>query len=351
MATLQAQDIADVVSSTLRELNKGKLSQVAQSLQRYEVVSRWFRRDQRMITGGYGIQQAVMTKLDENAADHVGLFEEDTINVADLLVLMQVDFVHAQTKWAYDVREMMMNRSSAKIVDLVKARETGAFIKLADKLEAAAWADRATTNTKDPNGIPHYCVYNATTGFNGSVPTGHTTVAAIDPTVHTNWKNYTAQYTDVTKGDLIKLMRTAHRKIQFFSPLTTSGDTAARLADRYRIYLNETTISSIEDLGTAQNDNLGADIASMDGRMVFKGHPMIWIPYLDDNAASGSDPVYMIDTKSIFPAILAGNFFRQTGPKEAAKQHNVMEVFKDITYQYVCINRRALALIATADPF
>lgn len=350
MATLQAQDILDITASTLRDLRHPdkKAKQIAQTLQRYEVMSHWFRADRVLLDSGYGISRVLMNKLDETAADHVGLYEEDTVNVQDLLVTLNVDWVHAQTKWAFDVREMMMNTGSAQIVDKVEAQEEGAVIQLAEKLEVAGWSLPAAASTKLPWSIPYYCVYNATTGFTGAAPTGFTQVAGITPSSTNNWQNYSFNYTTANKADLIKKMRTAHRKIGFISPkdkqqFRTDGR-------RYRIYVNETTISNIEDLVTAQNENLGFDLAVMDDQAVFRRHAWVWVPYLDDNMASGSNPVYMIDLDAFYPAVLRGNFFRQSGPTKSPKQHNVFETFRDISYQHVCVNRRALAIGAMSDP-
>lgn len=347
MAILQAEDINDIVNGTLRKLNKGKLRQIAQALQRYPVMKTWFRKDRIVLGDGYGIQHDLLDKLDETAADHVALFEEDNVAVPDVLSQLRVDWVHARTQWSYDVREPSMNRGESKIVDVVRARETAAMIKLADKLEAAAWSVPSASNRKTPYGIPYYVVYNSTDGHEGLAPTGFTTVANINPTNNTKWRNYSATYVNVTYDDIVKLMRTAHRKCGFTPPV--EGQSPHKMP-RYRIYMDETTISDFEDVSRQQNDNLGPDVAKMDDTSVFKKIPLVWIPYLDDNMTSGSNPVYMIDHACFYPAVLGGHFFRRTGPQTSANSHNVKEVFRDITYQYVCIDRRPQAVIAKSDP-
>jgi hypothetical protein len=349
MAVLQAEAIADIVASTLRELNKGKLRQIAQTLQKYEVMKRWFRKDRIIVESGYGIQHSLMTKLDDNAADHVGLFEEDNVNVVDHLENLTVDWVHARTQWAYDIRENSMNSGVARIQKLTKVREAGSMIKLADKLEAAAWAVPPSSNRKTPFGIPYYVVYSATTGFNGTTPSGYTTVAGINPSTTTAWANYTAQYTTLSYDDAVDKMRTAHRKMGFESPVDIA-DFRGNKGRRYRIYVDEPTIADFEDTSRSQNDDLGPDVAVMDDQAVFKKIPIVWVPYLDDNMASGSNPIYMIDLNSFYPAVKKGHVFRKTGPIRAAKQHNVYENFTDLTYQFVCVDRRCQGLIAKSDP-
>jgi hypothetical protein len=348
MATLQAGDIADMVIATLHKYMPG-FHQITQDLQDYEMMGRWLKGDAVKVGSGQGIREQLLAKR-IGAARHVGLYEEDDVNVGDHLAQLTVPWVHAETKWGYDVRETFMNKGPEEICNMVFARETAAEIDLAEELEERSWAYPTTTQDEYPYGLPYYVVYNATTGFNGGLAGSHTTKAGVNITTYPKYKNYTAQYTNLTKADLIKKMRTAHRKIRFKSPVGIQEFRGAK-GNRFRIYVDETTISGIEDLGTAQNDNLGPDIAQMDGTMVFKGHPIVWVPYLDDNAASGSNPVYMIDHTAFKVVVLRENYMRRTGPQRAAKQHNVYEVFRDLSYNFCCTNLRSCALIAKSDPF
>ena len=147
-------------------------------------------------------------------------------------------------------------------------------------------------------------VKNASTGFNGGAPSGHTTVAGVNLTETPNYKNYTAQYTNVNRTDLIKKMRTAHRKIRFKSPISINDYRNGR-GDRYRIYTTESVLSSLEDEGFAQNENLGRDIAQLDNTIVFRNHPVIWVPKLDSDTQA---PVYMIDHSQSFMRYQVANF-------------------------------------------
>lgn len=113
----------------------------------------------------------------------------------------------------------------------------------------------------------------------------------------------------------------------------------------YRIYVNEATISSMEDIGEAQNENLGRDLASMDETMTFRKHPIIFTAKLD---ADSTNPVYMLDFSQIYPVVLAGDVFRETGPNQAPNQHNVRNVFIDLSWNLVCYDRRRQAVLNTA---
>ena len=353
MATIQADNIADLVAGTLKDLGKPKFQQIAQEIQDYEVFPRWFKKDKVLLDSGIGIQRNLMNRTQGNAR-HVGLYQTDITNVRDAIDQLTVPWRHAETSYAMDVREVMMNKGDALIFNIIEPRRDGAMIDLVQLLEDYAWSSPGSSSDNLlPYGLPYWVVKNATTGFNGGAASGHTTVAGVSLTDSPTFKNYTALYTNKTKADLITKMRTAHRKIRFKSPVAGS-DYSKAAADKYRIYVNETTIAGFEDVGEAQNENLGRDIASVwggdvskgrEGGIMFRGNPLVWVPKLD---ADTSDPVYMIDHGCFMPYVMKENFMRETVIKPSQDQHNVVKIFIDLSYNYVCVNRRGNAVLATS---
>ena len=100
----------------------------------------------------------------------------------------------------------------------------------------------------------------------------------------------TGAYGSVSKDDLIRKMRTAHRKTKFRSPV--SHDTPKQGGMQNGIYTNSDVIGLVEEILEAQNMNLGNDVASKDGKACFKSSPLVYVPYLDNDS---TDPVYMLD--------------------------------------------------------
>jgi hypothetical protein len=347
MPTLQDTEILDLVEGTLYNLGPPRFQQIAQEIQGYEVMSKWLKKDKVTEDHGIGIQRALMTKL-AGAARHIGLAEVDNVDVADLMDNVQIPWRHAETHWAFERREALMNRGKALIFKIIKPRRCGAMIDLAAELEEKAWASPGASNTTDPYGIPYWVVSNSSTGFNGGAPSGHTTVGGINPTTETKWKNYTGTFAAVTKTDLVAKLRTAHRKIRWRSPVNIQEFRSGRSGGRLRLYTDEANIQDFEDIGEAQNENLGRDIASMDETITFRKHPIIWVPYLDDNSPVSSNPVYMIDHAVFFPVVLAGDFLRESKPAIKADQHNVFVVFVDLSYNFLCIDRRRNAVLYKA---
>ena len=346
MAVLVASDIADLVAGTLRDLGPMRFQQIAQSLQYYEVFSKWFRKDRVSFDSGIGIQRTLMNKIDSAASKHVGLNAIDSVTIPDVLDQLTVDWRHAQTSWAIIYQtDILMNRGKSLILNIVKPRRAAALLGLVEAIEDAAWGTAPSATDKVlPYGVQYWITESASTGFNGSYPSGHTTVGGVNLTDSPNFQNYTFRYAAVTKSDLVKKLRTMHRKIRFRSPVTID-DYRGATGDRYRLYTNETVISGLEDLGEGQNENLGRDIASMDGTITFRKNPIIWVPKLDERT---DDPVYMLDHSSFYPVILKGDYLRESQAIQAPAQHNLYQIFTDLTYNYLCLDRRRNGVGTTA---
>ncbi len=361
MPTLTSSDIVDFVAGTLAHLGPPKFQQIAQNLQEYEVMGKWLKKDRVVFEDGNGIQRNLMSKLSNQAA-HVGLLDKDTYDIPDLMDQLNVPWRHAQSKWGFVYQtDILMNRGRSLVFNVIEPRRADALISLAEELEAKAWAAPTASNKTDPYGVPYWIVYNATDGFTGGTPSDHTTVGGVSLTDSPNFKNYSATYTNVTKADLIKTMRTGHRKIGWKSPISME-DYRSGKGQRLQLYTNESRIAALEDIGEAQNENLGRDIASVQGasnsnpdigqvdmQLVFRRHPIFWVPQLDDTSVftACSNPVYMIDHSTFFPYVLKGDYLREGEPTPVPNQHNVFRVFVDLSYNYLNIDRRRNAVFAT----
>lgn len=356
MAALDAKSISDLVAGTLDDLGRMKFQQIAQDLTHYEVMGKWLKRGKVYYEDGIGIQKNLMTKL-SNQAEHTGLLDTDDADIPDLMSQLTVPWRHAQTKWAFIYQEVLMNQGKSLVFNVIKPRRADAMISLAKELEAKAWASPGVNNVTEPYGIPYWVVPNATEGFNGGLPGSHTTKGGIDPSVDTNFKNWTNTYTNVTKADLITSMRKGHRNVRWISPVTIE-DYRGSLGEQCRVYTDETRITAFEDLGEGQNENLGRDVAPAGGAndvkfvdftVTFRKHPIIWVPYLDDSGfTAATNPVYMIDHSVFNPVCLRGDFLRESPPEKAPNQHNVFRVFVDLSYNYITYDLRRHAVFVTS---
>ena len=349
MATLTPEDIADLVVAAQRELGKMRITEIATDLQEHVAMSRLLTKKRTTFDSGRAIQFNLLTEADENARN-VGLFAVDNVNQKDGAKVGVVQWRHTTTGYAFDRRQVSMNRGDAKVVDFVKLKRFQQLIGLSSLMESNFWDGPTDANDKDtPWGLRNYwLVYNATAGFNGG---NHTNFsggpASVDCDVDARWKNYTFNYSNVTKTDLVRKWRKAAAMCGFRPPVRNVPIPAYGVGGRYGWYTTYDILGELEERLEDQNDNLGKDVASMDGQTVFRRVPVEWVPYLQQNQAT-ADPIIGLDWSVFKVTFLRGEYMREDPPRIAPNQHNVMQSFLDCTYNFVCYDRRRLVLGAKA---
>ncbi len=285
-------------------------------------------------------------QIDHNhSARTVALYESDSSSIGDTMIKGVMSPRHVNAHYIYDVREPDFQRGGVAIVDYIKTKYTAMQVSFFELLEEILWSKpEDSTDEKTPSGVAYWVVKDAVEGFNGGNPSGFTSgCAGIDSDTYTRWANYTAQYATVAKTDLIRKMRRASRQVKFRSPVSHATPDLGKMGNG--IYTNDDVIGLLEEVLEENNMSLGNDIASKDGRTLFKGTPVQYAPYLDDDA---TDPVYMLDWKWLAIGVMAGWENELTKPYMVAGKHNVRRVDRDATLQTVCTDRRRQAVISKA---
>lgn len=342
--SLTVEQIADLVQTTLSELGEGKWTDLTGDLQEYVVMPRLLVKDKVKFAGGKGHSWNVMVGTTGNAK-RVGLYETDTPAVADQLVQASLGWAHATTNYSFARQEINMNTGKRQLLELVKTRRADADIDLAKLLEVDFWGGQDVVNNLKPMGVKNWLCYSPTAGFNGAAAAGFTTVAGLNPTTYPRWRNYTDQYAAVTKADLMAKVRQAMTKCLFKSPLAPGDAPSYRRSDRRGLYTCYSVLAAMELLAEAQNDSLGSDLASKDGAVTIRRVPVEYVPQLDNETAS--KPIVGIDWGVFYPAFLDGEYMVET-TTPSATQHTVVTTHKDLTYQWICKDRRPNFLIALA---
>jgi len=345
MATLQADDIADLIKITQKDLGRLRWTDLSYDLQEYIALPSLLQKERVAFGSGFGMQWNVMTGT-SGAAKDVGLYEVDDVNVSDVMQTASVPWRHMTTNYAIERREVAMNTGAAQIVDLVKIRRHDAMVDLAKHMEDRFWSRPAnSSDNKQMFGVPYWIVYNAAAGFTGLTAGGadFADVGGLNPTTFDQWRNYSDTYTNVSSTDLIRKWRKAATFTKFMTPHPNSPYGG----DRAGYYTNYDVIGPLEEVLEAQNDNLGNDIASKDGKLLFRGVPVTWTPQLEGYAG---DPVYGINWGVFKPAFLSGEYLREEGPNKAANQHTVFQTHVDMTMNIMCYDRRRNFVLATAEP-
>ena len=109
------------------------------------------------------------------------------------------------------------------------------------------------------------------------------------------------------------------------------------------IYTNDDVIGLMEEILEAQNMNLGNELASKDGRVVFKSTPITYAPKLDTDS---TDPVYMLDWKWLAIGVMAGWENNLSSPYMVPGKHLVRRVDLDASLNMVCTDPRKQTVIS-----
>lgn len=346
MAFLQADDIADLIKTTQRDLGRMKWTDISYNLQEYVALPMILQREKVSFQSGYGIQWNVAVAT-SGAAKDTELYATDSVNVSDVMQTANIPWRHVTTNYAIERREIAMNRAPAEIVDLVRIRRNDAMIDMAKHLEERFWTKpAASTDNQRMYGIPYWIVYPGTVSGNGSFagtnPGGFSAGAGnLSSVTYPAWTNWASTYTAITSTDLIRKWRRAATFTNFKAPVPSPSYATG---NQYGYYTNYNVIGPLEEALEAQNDNLGNDIASKDGRLLFRQVPVTWVPYLESNTAN---PVYGINWGCLKPAFLAGEYMREEGPTPASSQHTVFVTHVDTTLNLMCTNRRMNFVLGT----
>lgn len=339
MPQLQSSDIGDLIKNTLNKLNRGKFTNNATDRQQYWFTSKMVRQAKVTFQNGKEVQWNRM--IDFNEAEAVGLYAIDNVRVKDVMDQASLRWAQYHNAYAIDHREITRNSGESKIVDMLLTRRLACTIGIKEKFEQDAWRVPASTDKVSMFGFPYWFTKNNTEGFNGGRPSGYTTVAGIDPNTDARWKNWTAQYTSVSKDDLVRKMSKASRYTKFMSPVDVPDfDTG----EESIVATNYAVESVFRDILEAQNDNLGTDLDPMDGRARFQRMPIMHVFELD---ADTTNPVYGIPLSVFKLATESGWWMKEDVIEKSAKQHTVSEYHLDCTGQLICYDRRRGWVIAT----
>jgi len=346
MATIQATDVADLVTTSLNDLGRLRWTDIASTYQNTIAMKRLIRKQKTVFDSGPEASFNLMTDVGDSAR-WVGLGEPDVVDIKSVMTTGKVGWRHITWNYAFDFREPLMNSGAAKIVDLIKTRRYSELGSAIIKFEQAFWRVPALTDVKTMFGLPYYVVKSntATTtldGFNGTVPSGYTVVANISPTTYNRWRNYATQYTAVSKDDLIRKAR----RLRFYTDFMPLVDNTPEydLGSDYGQYTNYSVVGALEEILESQNENLGTDVASMDGKTMLGRSPVTPVKELDLDT---TNPLYFINWSKLGVMGLRGAWMVETTIPKVGGQHTMTAIHTDCSLNLLCYDRRAQGVLAT----
>lgn len=347
---VQASQIADLMTFTLDRYKKHKFTDLMSGYQKTIAFKRIYRQKKTVDETGGGAQVTFNLVTDTNGSFRfVGLGFTANLSTNGNALQGSVPW----RGWTYnfwaDGAEESMNSGPERIMNILKTRFFQAVGDMIKGTETALWRV-PSSESNNVLGIPYYVVKSATAatyanndGFNGTVPSGHTTVANISPTTYPRWRNYSDAYTAITKDDFVRKLRRAAEKTDFM-PLVDDEPVYDTGMD-YGWYTNYSVYGSLVEVAESQNDDLGPDIAPMEGgRIMFRRAKLDWLPALEDDTTG---PMYGIDWGTMYAARLNGWWEKQIKVPLNPQQPTVASTHFVTRTNLVCTDRRKNCVLST----
>lgn len=345
MASLNIEQFGDLVELTLNEYIKTDYVALLTDLTDHPAAKALLNKARFAIKSGIQLE----FKLDmgaESSYEHITATTPDSAELTDSFVSASVPWRKVKTSYAYLEEEMDFNMSPNQLVDVVKARERRCDADWIEGIESDWWTFHSVSDTNAFRSLPYWIHKNASTGFNGGIPSGYSDVAGLSPTTYPRWNNYTAQYTTFSLDDAVNKIRTMGMKTGF-KPIISNLPKLG-MNSRRAFYTNLTVHQTAADLADARNDSMGTDLAKHDGQVTIHRIPLEYVPKLDDDT---TDPIYQIDWNSIKMMAKTDWFQRRTVQKPHPGQRNMVSVHKDSYLNFVCFNRRINGVVATGTSY
>lgn len=353
---VEMADHLDLLATTLRDLPRDRF-EVMWTYQNYEF-NRIFSEKNTEIDGGTSVKRNVML-------DHTGqakfrkMFDTDAVSVGYVQKEVDIPWTQLSTQYAWDVVELLTQMNSAKgYISLIKSRVTDALWAWADLVEERGWqTPTSATDTLYPYGIPYYLnkldsgttsgQFGGKTITYGDASTG-TVCAGIDANLEAKWRNWADVYT-VVDNSLLRKFRKAFASTRFFPPRFIKNPGQDAVSDR-AVYTGLDEYIALGDLLDKRDDNSrpvdllgGVKIRINEQGVPFiNGHPVVYIPYLDNDSHGA---IYAVDWSKLRVITQDGYWMKEDEPIKSPTQHTVLVVYTDGRCCIICTNRRSAGFV------
>lgn len=336
MPALQASGIGDLIAATTVDFGEPNFTEIATDLQEHPIAEALMgnMEDMKKFGSGTSLQWDVMVGHNQSAANS-GLYATVRPNQIDTLVQAGVPWRYSRFHYAIERREVAMNRTPRRIVDLIQQRRIASMISFAELLENNFWRFPAATDTETPYGLPYWVTKNATAGFNGGIPTGYSAVGALSPTTYPRWNNYTYPFTNISDDDWLAATRLAMDQTNWKPPV--GGIPSTVKGNKRRLFTNLTVKQQAENLAKAQNENIGPDLARYDGGVMVRKTPLEYVPFLNTDT---TNPTIGLHMGSFQVGYMAGEWMKQVVIPQLDSQPTVALTVWDCMYNFFAYNRR-----------
>lgn len=343
---LMLNDIDDFVALTQTKFRRNRWVDLAHTYPSY-IATRLIAERGVTEDGGRDISWIVNLSTNGNAQT-TGLFRQVTINVDDSTTTATVPWRFQTSGYGYDQRESFFQSPRETVVKELKLRDANAAGDMVKLQERLFWGAPSSTSDQDNLfGVTYWITKDSTTtpngAFNGVAPSGFTTVAGINPSTTSAWRNWTAGYTNPNTDDLVKKIKRSMVNTNFEAPVPIP-ELGFSKADRCMYAEYDNVIEPLERLAETRNQNLGSDLAMYMGEVTVARTPIKTSFWLQNN--DSSYPVYGIDFAQFRPVIQENLNMVRLDPEQIPGQPHGRRVVTSHAMNYLCYNRRAHFVIS-----
>lgn len=337
--------IDDIVLRTLNVWKVNRYKDLAQTLQRYEWVSRFLKGSKKPIAGGLELEENFKVR-DTGSFRTTGLFGGRNVPIVPHLKKIHIPWHMCEATWGYDIREKAFQGGGRAILQVINAREQSMYADYAKGMESLMWS-AATGPSSDPAecfGLKTFIKKGTASAFafGGGDPSGFSAgVGGMSSVDVPRWANGTALYDQISNDDLFSKWAEAHEKCYFEPAYAYEGETNPG-APSWVNYTDYPVVAAIQSFLTTANDNLKTDAGMFRGKIQFKGTPVRSVPALtnaDSDVQDTQHPIYGIDWTTMFWFFLQGWDMKITGPNEMPNQTHGRYVQLDSIGNFMCTDR------------
>lgn len=359
---LTANDLADLQNSVRGKFRKNKITDLAQLYQANNLCKLFAFEKQvdgqepisKVIVDSGDQYEFVVSKARVSSAHWTGPYRVQTRNVENTTTTGNIPWRWAEGDYTIDVKEKRLNQGDEAIFNLFTAYRDKGMKSMVDLLEVALSGLTAAGDSETMLGIKNFVVQNSSTTsdrFTGGAPSGYTAVSGITISSVPLFKNWAANYTQVSKGDALALMREASLDCDYEQSLMTSDMDAREFDQVYAT--NKAVWLQFQPLLEAQNerfaqsneDKFDKELYRWKGQAWFMGRPIICCRSLDGDT---KNPLYGFNRQDLFMIAQDSTVIRESEARSMLPLMKATTVDLDFTGNLACVNRRTQFVIATA---
>jgi hypothetical protein len=348
MPSLNLESFGDLVETTITEYIKTDYVSLLTDLTDHPAAKSLIRKSRMEPKASPTGAEWKLRMTTAESYRHVYPTTPDRAEITDDFVSASVPWRKTEVGYAFLEEHIDFNMGPNQILDLVKAKEQGCDFDWIEGMERDFWAFPLAADTNTYRSLPYWCTKAATEGFTGGIPTGYSDVGGLSPTTYSRWNNWAGPYTAVTLDDLILKARTMADRTNFKPPVAGVPDLGDTGKAPRQYYTNLSVHQKFANVADSRNDNLGPDVAKMDGQVTFRNTAINYVPLLDSDT---TDPFYQINW-NVFKLMTRNKWWqKRTVLKPYPGQRNQVAVFKDTYANFACFNRRLLGVLSTGTTY